>query len=389
MSGVATALAMASFITWAVVTAGNTQHWAGWSPGAPMLTRTVTVSQPFTSLSVESYGAPIRVTGGAVTQATVTEGISYDRNPDGPYAVNAGGPPAVTAQVSNGRLTLAAPSCASGNNCAVAFTVSVPAGTAVTATGDGGAVSVTDTGGADLDSGGGTVDATAIAGPLTVNAEGGNVTVTSARSANLDSGGGSVSVSGIAGQLTVSAGGGGVTASHAATASLDSGGGPVTVSEITGPLKVNAEGGGVTVSHTATANLNSGGGPVTANAIGGPLTVSTEGGQLQLAGLTGAFNADTGGGQLAAQDVAASTATAQTDGGPAALTFATPPNMVQVTSGGGNITLQVPGGPYSVSATTDDGQETVTVPTSPAANRIITVDSGGGALFIEPAGSSG
>jgi hypothetical protein len=371
-SGVATALALATVITWAVVTAGKTQHWAGWSPGAPVLTRTVTVSQPFTSLSVESYGAPIRVTGGAVRQATVTEGISYDQNPSGPYAVTAGGPPVVTAQVSSGRLTLAAPSCASGDNCAVAFTVSVPTGTTVTAAGDGGAVSVTDTGGAYLDSGGGTVDATGIAGPLTVNAGGGNVTV-----------------SGIAGQLTVSAGGGSITASHALTASLDSGGGPVTVSEITGPLKVSAEGGGITASHTATANLDSGGGPVTANAIGGPLTVGTEGGQLQLTGLTGAFNADTGGGPLTAQDVAASTATAQTEGGPAALTFAAPPDMVQVTSAGGDITLQVPGGPYSVSATTEDGQETVTVPTSPAANRVITVDSGGGALFIEPAGSSG
>jgi hypothetical protein len=352
LSGLATTLVLAAVITAAIVTAGNTQNWAHWSPGAPTLTRTVTVSQPFTSLSVESYGEPIRVTGGAVRQATVTEGISYDQASGGPLAVSASGPPTVTARVSNGLLTLAAPSCGTGT-CAVEFTVTVPAGTTVTAVGDGGPVSVFGTGGANVDSGGGPVTATGIAGPVTVNAGGGGITVTSARSA-----------------------------------SLDSGGGPVTVSQVTGPLTVTAEGGGIIASRTAAASLDSGGGTVTASAISGPLKVGTEGGQLQLTGLTGALNADTGGGSLSATGIAAPTATVQTEGGPAVLTFATSPDKVQVGSGGGNVTLQVPGGPYAVSASTEDGPETVSMATSPSAARTITVDTGGGALIIEPAASS-
>jgi hypothetical protein len=103
----------------------------------------------------------------------------------------------------------------------------------------------------------------------------------------------------------------------------------------------------------------------------------------------GAFNANTGGGSLAARDMTASTATAITEGGPASLTFATAPDKVQVSSNGGPVTLDVPGGPYALTALSDGGQESVTIATSPAASRTITADSGDGALVIEPAGISG
>ena len=68
-------------------------------------------------MSVASYGAPIRVMVGSVSQVTVAESINFDQ---------ADSPPSVTAQVSAGALTLAAPSC-QNNNCSVGFTVTVPA----------------------------------------------------------------------------------------------------------------------------------------------------------------------------------------------------------------------------------------------------------------------
>ena len=82
------------------------------------MTTTVTVTQPVTSLSVESYGAPIQVTAGPVHDVTVTEAISYP----GP-----GQAPTVTAAVSDRELTLAAPACAD-TDCSVGFTVTVPPG---------------------------------------------------------------------------------------------------------------------------------------------------------------------------------------------------------------------------------------------------------------------
>src|SRR5690348_16739693 len=58
-------------------------------------TRTVTITQPVTSVSVASYGAPIRVAVGAVSQVTVAEAISF---------AGQDGPPSVTAKVTNGAL---------------------------------------------------------------------------------------------------------------------------------------------------------------------------------------------------------------------------------------------------------------------------------------------
>jgi hypothetical protein len=41
-------------------------------------TQTVTVPQPVTSLSVQSYGAPVQVTAGPVRHVQITETLMYD-----------------------------------------------------------------------------------------------------------------------------------------------------------------------------------------------------------------------------------------------------------------------------------------------------------------------
>ena len=41
-------------------------------------TRTVTVPQPVTSLTVQSYGAPVEVTAGPVRHVQITETFTYD-----------------------------------------------------------------------------------------------------------------------------------------------------------------------------------------------------------------------------------------------------------------------------------------------------------------------
>jgi hypothetical protein len=235
------------------------------------MVRTVTVSQPVTSLSVQSYGMPVQVKADPVRHVQVTEMIQYD-----PKA----GPPGVTQSVSDGHLTLADPVCDT-SDCAVTFAVTVPADVAVA---------------------------------------------------------------------------------------------------------VASEGAPVIVSGTAGANVDSGGAPVRVTAIHGPLTVSTDGDELVVNGLTGPLEADTGGGNVWAQDVDSSTATVITSGGDARLGFTAPVSTLVVSTDGGAATMAVPGGPYALTADNNGGgPETVEIPVSSAAHRSITVTSGGGPLVIVPA----
>jgi hypothetical protein len=381
LSGVVTFGAIGALGSLALVQAQNPS--SGPPPMSALPTRVVTVTAPVNALNVQSYGAPIKVTTVPGGPVRVAESIMYTADGDGP--------PTVIDNDSGGLLTLAAPACAS-SDCSVAFTVTVPAGVTVNAAADGAPVTVVGTGAADIDSGGGPVYAAAIRGPLTVSSGGGEVTVNDAASADLDSGGGPVTATGLSGKLTVLAEGGGVTVSRAPTADIDSGGGPVYATAIGGPLTVNAEGGGVTVSGAGATEIDSGGGPVTASTISGALGVTAEGGGVQASGVTGALTVDTGGGPLSATGLTSRSASVDGEGGGVTLGFTAAPTSVKVSTGGGDASLSVPGGPYAV--TTDTGEPysdaggpnpaVVLVGTSPSAADSISVSTDGGNLQIAP-----
>lgn len=307
--------------------AGN---FGGVQPLSPVPTKAVTIKQPVTSLSVQSYGAPIQVTGAPVRHTTVLEAIRF-----GPGFAR---PPMVTYSVSQGRLTLAAPGC-DPSDCSVGFTITAPRDVAVTAEGDGGPVIVSGVAAADLDSGGGMVRASGIRGALTVNAEGGPVTVSAIAGGN-----------------------------------LDSGGAPVSASSVSGPLTVNTEGGGFTLNGlTGPLHADTGGGPLLARDIAAvTVSASTEGGDTDI-------------GFVAAPQAV----TVDTGGGNGRLGFAGAPRTVTLDTEGGDAVINVPGGPFAVSVQTEGGPEDVRTATSPAATRTITVDSGGGPVRIEPGTGSG
>jgi hypothetical protein len=269
LSGLITAAALAVPGANFVATVGDASNPPSAAPVS--MTRTVTVPQPVTSVTVLSYGAPVQVTAGSVRRVRVTETASVP--PDI-------GPVSVTQSVAGGRLVLADPACSSsGLPCSVSFTLVVPFGVTVTAVTDG--------------------------GPLTV--------------------------SGVAG-----------------------------------------------------ADLDSGGGPVSATRIAGPLTVRTSGGPLLIDGLTGPLDADTSSGPVAAQGLGSATASITTDGGNAQLAFTAAPDSLTVSTDSGQATLTIPGGPYALTADTNGGPESVRIPTDPAAQRLITVSTGGGPLQIGP-----
>jgi len=268
VSGLVTTAALIISGTYLITSAGQAEHQ---QPQGTAI-RTVTVPQPVTSLTVQTYGDPVQVTAGLVRRVQITETLTYDPQ--------AGGPPAVAQSLSGGHLSLGDPACAN-SDCDVSFSVTVPS----------------------------------------------DVTAT-----------------------------------------------------------VSTEGAPVTVSGIAGANLDSGTGPVRATDIGGPLTVITGGGPLTLDGLAGTLSADTGGGPLTARGVAATTATITTGGGDAQLAFSADPDTVMVSTDDGSAQLAVPGDPYALTADSNGGSQSVGIATDPAAGRSITVISGGGPLWIGPAG---
>jgi hypothetical protein len=340
----------------------------------PVPARTVTVTQPVTGLNVTSYGGAIQVAQGKGDEVTVTEQMNYS---------SPGSPPRVSATVSDGLLTLAAPACAN-ENCFVGFTITVPRSVAVTAQSGGGPISVSGATEASLDSDGGPVTAQDIQGSLSVTAESGSITASGAGSAYLDSYGGPVTVGGIRGTLNVASEGGSVDVRGAGSTTIDSGGGPVSAASIRGFLTVTSDGGSIEATGAESASLTSGGGPIAAHAINGTLTADTNGGSLLIGDLAGPLTADTGGGPVEASGLASTTAKVNTDGGSAWLGFTSEPLSVQLITAGGDGVLVLPGGPYLVNADSAGGPQTVTVPVSPTSGHVITISTSDGQLQVKP-----
>jgi hypothetical protein len=103
LSGAATIAVLALFAVAAGIRAGTPNGGQQFGPGQ---TRTVTTAVPgtVTSLSVTSYGAPIQVSRGPVSQVRVVEAIRAIVLPGTPPVT-----PPVTAKVSHGELTLRRP----------------------------------------------------------------------------------------------------------------------------------------------------------------------------------------------------------------------------------------------------------------------------------------
>jgi hypothetical protein len=267
LSGVVTVLALA--VSGLVLAAAGSHRQP---PPQETLTRRVTLVQPVTSLTVQSYGGPVRVTSGSAGRVQISETITYE------YGSQAGGPPAVTESLSMGHLILADPACLQVFPCVVGFAVTVPPGVTVTAMTDGGPLTVSGTGAANLDSGGAPVSATRIGGPLTVSTEGGPLLVDGLSGAlRADTGGGSLTALGVgAAAATVSTDGGDVRIAFSAAPQQ------VTVSTAGGLAALTVPGG----PYALTAD--SSGGPQSVGIATDPsarrsITVTTGGGPVQIA----------------------------------------------------------------------------------------------------------
>ena len=111
---------------------------------------------------------------------------------------------------------------------------------------------------------------------------------------------------------------------------------------------------------------------------------STGDGHLRLDNLSGPITLGTGDGSITADRLHGPDIAAVTGDGDVRLAFSEPPTSVKVTSGDGDIHVELPNARdvYRVDAEAADGAETVTVPTDPAANRHIDVTTQDGTVQV-------
>ncbi len=282
LSGLVTTAVLIASGTVLITSAGQAEN----AQPQSIATQTATVPQLVTSLTVQSYGAPVQITAGPVRHVQIAETMEYDA-PDGPVMASAqpvsapqapagpvDGPPAVVQSVSGGHLSLGDPACAQ-SDCSVSFALTVPFDVTATVTTEGGPVTVAGIAGANLDSGGGPVSATGIGGPLTVITDGGPL-----------------HLAGVTGPLRADTGGGPLAAQGvaAATATLTTGGGDATISFSAAPdsVIVSTDGGGAWLAVPGgpyALSADSGGGPQSVEIATDPgasrsITVNSNGGSL-------------------------------------------------------------------------------------------------------------
>ena len=149
------------------------------------------------------------------------------------------------------------------------------------------------------------------------------------------------------------------------------------------PVTVTSNGGNVTATGISDATLQTGGGDLTVDGLTGDVSLNTDGSQ------NGPFGGGNVAGTLAAQNI-----TVDSGGGSVDLQLSTPPSNLNVTTEGGNVTLQLPGGysyrvdniPETAAQIDQNGpaqSSAITVTTSSSSQYRITVNADGGAVTID------
>jgi DUF4097 and DUF4098 domain-containing protein YvlB len=174
---------------------------------------------------------------------------------------------------------------------------------------DGGSVSSTGIAGrVDAQSGGGNIRFDDIGGPINAETGGGSIDVGNAASdVNLHTGGGSIKVLSAKGKIVAESGGGSVmVVSGAQGAELETGGGSIQVERCGGKLRATTGGGSIDLGDIGGAvEIETGGGSIRLTSAKGPVRAETGGGSIELMGVPSA-RAETGAGGIEAKFIAGS-----------------------------------------------------------------------------------
>ena len=154
---------------------------------------------------------------------------------------------------------------------------------------------------AKIETGGGSVNATGIAGRVDMESGGGNLRVDDiGGEVTADTGGGSIEVGSVEGNVTLETGGGNIKiASAKGEIKAESGGGSVVLLSGLRGAVLETGAGSIRVGKCAgTVKATTGGGSVDLGEIGGPAQIETGAGSIRLASAKGRVQAQTGGGSI-------------------------------------------------------------------------------------------
>jgi DUF4097 and DUF4098 domain-containing protein YvlB len=150
-----------------------------------------------------------------------------------------------------------------------------------------------------LETDGGSVDASGIAGRVEAESGGGSVHLDDiGGGADAETGGGSIEVGTVSGDLGLHTGGGSIEVRQAnGKLVAETGGGGVEIQSCTQGAGIETGGGSIEVHHcNGKVKASTGGGSVELGDIGGPAEIDTGGGSIRLTSAKGHVHADTGGG---------------------------------------------------------------------------------------------
>ena len=213
-----------------------------------------------------------------------------------------------------------------------------------------------------LETEGGNVDATGIAGRVEAESGGGGMRLDDiGGGVNAETGGGSIEVGTVSGDLGLHTGGGSIEIHHA-----------------NGKIAAETGGGSIRIdSGTQGANLETGGGGIEVRQCGGKVKVTTGGGSVDLSDVGGAAEIETGGGSIHLTS-AKGHVHAETGGGGIEL-FGVPSARAETGAGGITVKLVNTGGErHDSDLETGAGDITVYVASDVAINVRASVDMGNG-----------
>jgi DUF4097 and DUF4098 domain-containing protein YvlB len=174
---------------------------------------------------------------------------------------------------------------------------------------DGGSVKATGIAGrAEIQSGGGTIHVDDVAGPIEAETGGGGIDIgTVGSDVNVRTGGGNIKIASAKGKLGAESGGGSImVVSCLQGATLDTGGGNIQVERCQGMVHATTGGGSVDLGDIGgPAEIETGGGSIRLSSAKGPVKAETGGGCIELNGVPSA-RAETGGGGIIAKFLASS-----------------------------------------------------------------------------------
>ena len=152
-----------------------------------------------------------------------------------------------------------------------------------------------------IETGGGSVQATNVAGHVEVQSGGGKIYLSDiGGSAAAETGGDSIEIGNVAGDLKVETGGGNISiGSVKGMLKAETGGGNISVQSSEQGATLEAGGGNVEIRRCAgKVKATTGGGSITLGDIGGPADISTGGGSIHLSSAKGRVGASTGAGSI-------------------------------------------------------------------------------------------